>query len=130
MSRGPRHSLPWTVANGAMTKPDTIQAAISVSQVSQRPPKSRSAARLAIHMTRYANQAMFFGASHSGRKRHSAINAPSSARRLQLTGMRGYYNPASMIRNDIDWRSLRDPYRAAKPFPHVVIDDFFEPAIA
>lgn len=35
-----------------------------------------------------------------------------------------------MIRKDIDWRALRKEFQAAKPFPHVVLDDFFEPAIA
>jgi hypothetical protein len=35
-----------------------------------------------------------------------------------------------MIRKDIDWRGLRATFHAAKPFPHVVIDDFFDPAVA
>jgi Rps23 Pro-64 3,4-dihydroxylase Tpa1-like proline 4-hydroxylase len=35
-----------------------------------------------------------------------------------------------MIRNDIDWRGLASDYASAQPFPHVVIDDFFDPAIA
>jgi hypothetical protein len=35
-----------------------------------------------------------------------------------------------MIRKDIDWRALRAAYDSAQPFPHVVIDDFFEPDIA
>ena len=35
-----------------------------------------------------------------------------------------------MIRKDIDWRGLRATFHAAKPFPHVVIDDFFDPALA
>ena len=35
-----------------------------------------------------------------------------------------------MIRSDIDWEALRPAYEAATPFPHVVIDDFFEPELA
>jgi hypothetical protein len=35
-----------------------------------------------------------------------------------------------MIRKDIDWRALRAQFLRAEPFPHVVIDDFFEPALA
>jgi hypothetical protein len=35
-----------------------------------------------------------------------------------------------MIRKDIDWRGLRDSFQSAQPFPHVVIDDFFEPPVA
>lgn len=35
-----------------------------------------------------------------------------------------------MIRRDIDWQALHTAYRDAKPFPHVVIDDFFDPALA
>jgi hypothetical protein len=35
-----------------------------------------------------------------------------------------------MIRKDIDWRGLHDKFKAAQPFPHVVIDDFFEPDLA
>jgi hypothetical protein len=35
-----------------------------------------------------------------------------------------------VIRNDIDWQVLRATYDAAEPFPHVVIDDFFEPEVA
>jgi len=35
-----------------------------------------------------------------------------------------------MIRTDIDWAALHEVYAAAQPFPHVVIDDFFEPEVA
>ena len=35
-----------------------------------------------------------------------------------------------MLRKDIDWRALAATYRQAAPFPHVVIDDFFEPDVA
>ena len=35
-----------------------------------------------------------------------------------------------MIRNDIDWGGLRTTFADAQPFPHVVIDDFFEPEVA
>jgi len=35
-----------------------------------------------------------------------------------------------MIRGDIDWRALAASYRDAAPFPHVVIDDFFEAEVA
>lgn len=35
-----------------------------------------------------------------------------------------------MIRNDIDWAGLRTTFADAQPFPHVVIDDFFEPEVA
>jgi hypothetical protein len=35
-----------------------------------------------------------------------------------------------MIRKDIDWRGLRPQFERAEPFPHVVIDDFFEAGIA
>src|SRR5438874_5291634 len=41
-----------------------------------------------------------------------------------------YYNRASsMIRSDIDWDGLRGAFAEAQPFPHVVIDDFFEPGV-
>ena len=35
-----------------------------------------------------------------------------------------------MIRSDIDWDDLRGAFAEALPFPHVVIDDFFEPGVA
>ncbi|HYR33606.1 MAG TPA: 2OG-Fe(II) oxygenase [Burkholderiales bacterium] len=35
-----------------------------------------------------------------------------------------------MLRKDIDWQSLREAYAGAAPFPHVVIDDFFDPEVA
>lgn len=35
-----------------------------------------------------------------------------------------------MIRQDIDWHSLGAQFRRAEPFPHVVVDDFFDPKIA
>ena len=35
-----------------------------------------------------------------------------------------------MIRSNIDWEGLRASFDGALPFPHVVIDDFFEPALA
>ncbi len=35
-----------------------------------------------------------------------------------------------MIRSDIDWQTLRAAYENAAPFPHVVIDDFFQPQVA
>ena len=35
-----------------------------------------------------------------------------------------------MIRSDIDWEGLRGAFAEAQPFPHVVIDDFFEPGVA
>jgi Rps23 Pro-64 3,4-dihydroxylase Tpa1-like proline 4-hydroxylase len=35
-----------------------------------------------------------------------------------------------MLRNDLDWQGLRRTYADAAPFPHVVIDDFFEPEVA
>jgi len=35
-----------------------------------------------------------------------------------------------MIRKDIDWPAMAATYRQAAPFPHVVIDDFFEPEVA
>jgi Rps23 Pro-64 3,4-dihydroxylase Tpa1-like proline 4-hydroxylase len=35
-----------------------------------------------------------------------------------------------VIRRDIDWRALRQAFETAAPFPHVVIDEFFEPALA
>jgi len=35
-----------------------------------------------------------------------------------------------MIRTDIDWEGLRGAFAEAQPFPHVVIDDFFEPGVA
>jgi hypothetical protein len=35
-----------------------------------------------------------------------------------------------VIRAGIDWASLRDGFAAAEPFPHVVIDDFFETDVA
>jgi 2OG-Fe(II) oxygenase superfamily len=35
-----------------------------------------------------------------------------------------------MIRNDIDWSGLRAAFTGAQPFPHVVIDDFFEREVA
>ena len=35
-----------------------------------------------------------------------------------------------MIRNDIDWSGLRGAFAQGQPFPHVVIDDFFERDVA
>ena len=35
-----------------------------------------------------------------------------------------------MIRSDIDWEGLRGAFAEAQPFPHVVIDDFFELEVA
>ena len=35
-----------------------------------------------------------------------------------------------MLRKDIDWNGLRSSFEKAKPFPHVVIDDFFAPELA
>ena len=35
-----------------------------------------------------------------------------------------------MIRKDVDWQGLRATFGRAAPFPHVVIDDFFEPELA
>ncbi len=35
-----------------------------------------------------------------------------------------------MIRSDIDWDGMRKSYAQAAPYPHVVIDDFFEPGLA
>jgi hypothetical protein len=35
-----------------------------------------------------------------------------------------------MIRRDLDWQALHLAFRDAVPFPHVVVDDFFEPAVA
>jgi hypothetical protein len=35
-----------------------------------------------------------------------------------------------MLRDDIDWAALSGAYAQGAPFPHVVIDDFFEPAVA
>lgn len=35
-----------------------------------------------------------------------------------------------MLRKDIDWQGLHDAFAHGQPFPHVVIDEFFERAIA
>jgi len=35
-----------------------------------------------------------------------------------------------MLRKDIDWSGLRSAFEQAQPFPHAVIDDFFEREIA
>jgi hypothetical protein len=35
-----------------------------------------------------------------------------------------------ILRTDIDWTALRAQYVGAEPFDHVVIDDFFAPAVA
>src|SRR5438094_4979916 len=66
---------------------------------------------------------------------HSASSSPISTRRLMGSdtgsNMRAILQSRlDMLRSDIDWQGLRGAFSAAQPFPHVVIDDFFEPGVA
>src|SRR5947207_6934939 len=46
------------------------------------------------------------------------------------SGWRILQSRLEMIRSDIDWNGFGAAFAGAQPFPHVVIDDFFEPDVA